>query len=78
MIIQSFQNEDDYNLEELIKNLSKEHVVWTSQANEILYAYKNQELFCKVVPHLMSRAVDRHNRFNLVQHFGYMQRQVFD
>lgn len=41
MIIQSFQDEDDYNLEELIKNLSKEYVVWTSQANELLYAYKN-------------------------------------
>lgn len=74
MIIQSFQDEDDYNLEELIKNLSKEYVVWTSQANELLYAYKNQELFCKVVPHLLSRTVDRHNRFNLIQHFGYMQR----
>jgi len=25
----------------------------------------------------MNRIVDRHNRFNLVHHFGYMQRLIF-
>eukprot|EP00347_Sterkiella_histriomuscorum_P017989 403347211 len=77
MIIQSFQDEDDHNQEQLIKNLAKEHMIWSSQANELLYAVKNQEVFCRVAPYLMNRAVDRHNRFSIVNHFGYMQKQIF-
>lgn len=30
MVIQNFQDEDDNNQEEIIKNLGKEHLVWTS------------------------------------------------
>lgn len=29
MLIQSYADEDDSNQEELIKNLAKEHMIWT-------------------------------------------------
>ena len=65
MLIKCYQEEDDANKEELIKNLSKEHVVWTKQAYEILYCFKNRELFEIVAPYLLNRIVDRHTRFSI-------------
>ena len=65
MLIKCYQEEDNANKEELIKNLAKEHVVWTKQAYEILHCFKNREGFELVVPYLLNRIVDRHARFAL-------------
>jgi hypothetical protein len=69
MLIQSYQDEDHINSEELVKNLTKENSLWTSQAFEILHVFKNSNDFTRAAPYLLNRIVDRHNRFNLVAHF---------
>ena len=69
MLIQCYQDEDEYNQEELVKNLAKEHMIWAKQAYEIMFTFKNQEIFVKLLPFLLNRIVDRHNRFLLVSHF---------
>jgi Zn-dependent M32 family carboxypeptidase len=69
MLIQSYQDEDHINSEELVKNLTKENVLWTSQAYDILQVFKNSNDFSHVAPYLLNRIVDRHNRFHLVAHF---------
>lgn len=70
MLLVSYQNEDDMNMSELIKNLAKEHMIWSRQAFEILYMFKNVEQFAEVAPFLLSRVVDRHNRFMILNHFS--------
>lgn len=56
---------------ELIKNLAKEHMVWSVQVYEILTVFKsNLESFSKMAPVLMNRIIDRHNRFKLFEHFA--------
>ncbi len=69
MLIKCYSEEDDANKEELIKNLAKEHVVWTSQAIEILYLFKHREMFEIVAPYLLNRIIDRHARFAIFSHF---------
>ena len=53
-------------MEELVKNLAKEHMVWSGQAVEILHVFKNIEQFVGVAVFLMQRCMDRHNRFTVV------------
>lgn len=76
MLITSYQDEDHYNMEELVKNLAKEHTLWASHAFEILHVFKNSEAFASILPHLMNRVADRHNRFYLLSHFSHALKNV--
>ena len=76
MIAQCYRDEDEQNQEELVRNLAREHMLWTRQAFEILYSFKNLEALAKIAPFLMNRVVDRHNRFALVSHFPKAQRNL--
>jgi len=51
-----------------VRSLGSEHFLWTRQAMELMYSFKNQEALAKVAPYLMNRIIDRHNRFALVSH----------
>ena len=51
-------------------------MLWTRQALEILYSFKDVESFAKIAPCLMNRVVDRHNRFALFSHFPHGQRTL--
>lgn len=66
MLIQSYTDEDECNQAELIKNLAKEHMMWTHQAFELLHTFRDQGTYVKIVPFLMNRIKDRHMRFSLV------------
>lgn len=64
------------NQEELVRSLGTEHVLWARQAADLMFSFKNQEALAKVVPYLMNRVLDRHNRFALVGHQSRAQRQL--
>lgn len=51
-------------------------MIWASQGYELLYSFRNLEGFCKIVPHLLNRVVDRPLRFNFVTHFNKSWKQV--
>ena len=74
MIAQCYQDEDESNQEEMVRNLAREHMLWARQAMELMYSFKNLESLAKIAPFLMNRVVDRHNRFALVSHFPKAQR----
>lgn len=76
MIGKCYQEEDEQNQEELVKNLSRQYMLWTRQALEILYSFKNVDSFAKIAPFLMNRVADRHNRFALFSHFPKGQRNL--
>mmetsp|Transcript_10761 Transcript_10761/g.8031 ORF Transcript_10761/g.8031 Transcript_10761/m.8031 type:complete len:214 (-) Transcript_10761:276-917(-) len=63
-------------MEELLKNLAKEHMLWAEQAQEILYLFKNIEQFVAIFPYLLNRIEDRHNRFSLFSHFPGSQERI--
>jgi hypothetical protein len=69
MIGQCYREEDEQNQEELVRNMGKDNLVWARQALEVLYSFKNIEIFAKIAPYLMNRVADRHNRFSLVSNF---------
>lgn len=66
MLLIGYQNDEESNNLELIKNLAKEHMIWSKQGLEILHVFRNIENFAEVVPFLINRIADRHNRFSLV------------
>ena len=51
-------------------------MVWTVQAHEILFMFKNIEQFSNIVPYLLNRIYDRHNRFYLVSHFPNIAKRL--
>ena len=76
MIVQCYKDEDEQNQEELVKSLAREHMLWTRQAIEIVYSFRNVEGMAQIAPLLMNRLVDRHNRFALVSHFQKAQQKL--
>jgi len=41
MLVRSFQDEDENNQQEIVKNLSKENMIWAYQGFEILSSFKD-------------------------------------
>lgn len=76
MIAKCYNDEDEQNQEEMVRNLARDHVLWARQALEILYSFKNLESLAKMAPLLMNRIIDRHNRFALVSHVPKVQRTL--
>lgn len=48
--------------------LSK-NCVWAHQANEMLYCFKEEQQYRKMVQMLMPRILDRHGRYMVMMHF---------
>jgi hypothetical protein len=76
MIAKCYQDEDEQNQEEMVRNLAREHILWARQAMEIMYSFKNVESLAKIAPFLMNRVVDRHNRFAMISHLPKVQRTL--
>jgi hypothetical protein len=76
MICQCYKDEDEQNQEELVRGLSRDYMLWARQAVDLMYSFKNIEIFAKIAPFLMNKIADRHNRFAMVSNFPKSQRTL--
>ena len=70
-MVKNYREENYHTNEVIMKDLLSKSSLWTNQAYQLLYTFKEQAQFQKMIELIFPKIIDKHNKFKLIQHFGW-------
>ena len=70
-MVKNYREENYHTNEVVIRDLLTKHSLWANQAYELLYCFKEQAVYQRVLEHVFPKIRDNHNKYKLIEHFKW-------
>lgn len=70
-MLKNYKEENFHTNEVIVKDLLSKNSLWSNQAYELLFTFKEEQQFQKMAEMILPMIRDGHNRFKIIEHFKW-------